>query len=449
MVQNTVKAKLPTIYVIFGATGDLTKKLLMPSLFSLYQHGALPKRFAVLGFSRRPMSDQDFRKLVSSYFPELENSARFKSFLKLLHYEVGNFDKSADYKKLANRIGAFDNRWKICTSTLYHLAVPPKYYTKITEHLAKLGLTDKCNAKEGWTRVLVEKPFGSNLTSAKKLDATLGRLFREQQIFRVDHYLAKETLQNILTFRFSNSIFEPMWNNKYIARVDIKFLEKIGVGTRGSFYDGIGALRDVGQNHMLQMLALVAMDNPRQVSVKNIRSSRAKLLSQLANVKPRSKTETFFSVKAFISSNRWKGVPFYLTSGKALQDKNSEIVVYFKASAPCFCRAKHGEHEHPNVITFKISPKEEILIKFWARRADLIDDIEARNFRFAYHRPNDSKIRAYEKIIFDAIKGDQTLFTSTDEVMAAWRYIAPIWQGWGRLPLVKYRRGSAGPGAIG
>jgi glucose-6-phosphate 1-dehydrogenase len=296
----------------------------------------------------------------------------------------------------------------------------------------------------------------------------LGRLFREEQIFRIDHYLARETLQNILTFRFSNTIFEPVWNNNYIEKVEIRLLETIGVELRGAFYEDIGALRDVGQNHLLQMLAIIAMDHPGPIRVDSIRRERARIISSLIppavnaikdsvvrgqyigftgekDVHADSTTETYFRIKAYLDNDRWRGVPFYLESGKALKEKKTEIAVYFKENEPCFCPSSHKERSHQNIFTFKIQPDEGISIRFWARQPGLGEDIERRDFAFNYGEGSTLRTDAYERVLYDCIQGDQTLFVSTDEVTAAWEYITSILNNWLQTELHKYEKGSGGP----
>jgi glucose-6-phosphate 1-dehydrogenase len=468
VAQQDSRSTVPTVFVIFGATGDLTHRKLIPSLFSLYEAQALPKLFSIIGFSHRPITETQFQQLLWQQGGELKKKPTFKKFISCIRYHQGDFEDRASYDSLAQKLGYQDKQWKACASKLFHLAVPPKYYPSLLKHLADSGLTDPCSEDEGWTRILVEKPFGHNEASAARLDMLLGRLFKEEQIFRVDHYLAKDTVQNILAFRFSNSIFEPLWNNRYIERVHIRLLEKIDIGTRGNFYNDIGALRDVGQNHLLQMLALVSMNNPKRLVSDAIRRGRSEVMKSLhlmrgeelnrsivrgqyqgytraKNVPMDSKTETYFKLKAFIDNPRWRRVPFYLESGKALAEKKTEIKVYFKPIHPCFCERPHAEHRHQNTVTFRIQPDEGISIKFYAKKSDLSGDIESRNLSFRFHRGNGKELDAYEKLLFDAIRGDQTLFASTAEVAAQWKFITPILKKWQKLPLHTYKIGSKGP----
>ncbi|TSC57157.1 MAG: glucose-6-phosphate 1-dehydrogenase, partial [Parcubacteria group bacterium Greene0416_79] len=304
---------------------------------------------------------------------------------------------------------------------------------------------------------------------AARLDRLLGTLFSEEQIFRIDHYLAKETIQNVLSFRFSNGLFEPLWNRTHIERISLQMFEKEGVVARGAFYDGVGALRDVGQNHLLQMLALVAMENPRELSAARIRAARLKVLRTVSHggqrlvervvrgqyegyrrepgVSPQSETETYFSLTVFVENARWKGVPFMLQSGKALAEQKVEISVFFKP-APCLCPERH-EKPHQNMLTFGISPREEISALFWAKRPGFSFELEPKRLSFSFAEGALAREipDAYERVLYDCLRGDQTLFVSTGEVRAEWRLITPILEKWSSLPLHSYAKGSAGPEA--
>lgn len=451
----------PTIFTIFGITGDLAGRKLLPSLLNLYVKKLLPQKFAIVGFSRRPFNREEFREFLRGHMqvkPGEYHEEDVKHFLDHMYYEQGLFDNPTSYANLSMRLNLLDEGFDQCSNKLFHLAVSPTFYEVILEHLSNSGLTIPCGGDEGWTRVLVEKPFGHNIETAKKLDKRLGELFEEDQIFRIDHYLAKEALQNILAFRFSNALFEPLWNHNHIEAVHIKLLEKVGVEGRGAFYDDVGALKDVGQNHILQMLTLVAMEPPTQFDAHTIRRERAKLLSKLkplptkklfdyiirgqyegyANekgVKRNSRTETYFRLETYIDSPRWKNVPFYLESGKALAESKSEVDVYFK---------NETDPERQNILTFRIQPDEGIKIRFFVKTPGFGMKVEQKTLKFRYSdSPHFQELPdAYERVLYDAIMGDQTLFTSTDEVMQAWKFITSIVAGWGNLPLVPYRKGA-------
>lgn len=458
-----MKIKIPTTIVIFGATGDLARQKLFAALFSLFNHKLLPQKFKIIGFARSKLKDGEFQKFIAE---SIKNKGA--SFVKNVTYQPGLFEDPGAYTNLGKMLMGIDKKFRACSNKLFYLAAAPKYYKTIFENLANSGLTIPCSDGEGWTRVLVEKPFGENTLAAQELDELLSRLFREEQIFRIDHYLARETMQNILTFRFSNRIFEPLWNNQYIEKVELKLLEKGGVGERGASYDEIGALRDVGQNHMLQMLALVAMGHPPRFDASSIRRERAKILESLrlisesdvgkltargqykgyrslGGVKENSRTETYFKVRAFVDSARWNGTPFFIESGKGLKENLVEINVYFKEATPCFCPVPHEGHKHQNMLSFRVKPKEGIVLRFWAKKPGLQNDIEPKNLAFEYR---DRKVRetpaeAYEKVLFDCIEGEQMLFASTEEVAAAWRFVMPILTGWqrGKAPLKFYKKG--------
>ncbi|MDQ5893428.1 MAG: glucose-6-phosphate 1-dehydrogenase [Patescibacteria group bacterium] len=459
--MNGVTTATPTIFIIFGITGDLAGRKLLPALLNLYVKKQLPSKFAIVGFSRKPFNREDFRVFVREHMnirPGQYREEEVKHFIDHMYYEQGNFDASSSYAQLAQRLKNIDDGFHQCSNKLFHLSIPPSLYESIFQHLSNSGLTIPCGGDEGWTRILVEKPFGNDSEMAKKLDKKLGELFDENQVFRIDHYLAKEALQNILAFRFSNSLFEPLWNRKYVDKVHIKLLEKIGVEGRGAFYDGIGALKDVGQNHMLQMLALIAMEPPAATDAATIRSERAKVLNRLqpitskniasrvvrgqyegykfeGGVKEYTQTETYFRIESYINNPRWKNVPFYLESGKSLADTKTEIDIYFK---------NEKNEERQNVLTFRIQPDEGIKIRFWVKTPGFTMDVEPKLLKFKYSDSASLSVLpdAYEKVLHDAIIGDQTLFTSTEEVASAWKYVTSVLSSWNVVPLTIYRKGT-------
>jgi glucose-6-phosphate 1-dehydrogenase len=446
----------PTTYIIFGATGDLAQGKLLPALFDLKEKGMLPAQFKIVAFSRRPFSDEEFRQFSLTTLAVKKQGvgpSKLASFLELISYVQGTFDEEAAYPRLGEALAAIDQAFGICANKLFHLAVHPEFYEVILNNLAASGLSIPCGGNLGWTRVLVEKPFGRDTETAQKLDRLLGSLFQEEQIFRIDHYLAKETLQNILTFRFSNSLFEPLWNNEFIASVKLSLFEQADVSARGDFYDTVGALRDVGQNHLLQMLALVALDFPGELSTAAIRSARAKVLADLSctkasraqyegfttelGVDPDSTTETYFALEAGINSPRWQGVPFYLESGKGVAESQAEIVVTFKD------KTTQIKTDRPNQLIFRLQPDEGISVLFWLKKPGLGLVAEPQYLTFNYaNSPDTAKLPdAYERVLLDAFRGDQTLFTSTEEMMASWRFITPILAAWQNEPLLKYQKG--------
>jgi glucose-6-phosphate 1-dehydrogenase len=405
---------MPVCFVIFGITGDLAKTKLIPAIYQLYLKGLLPKKFKIIGFSRRDIPLTDFHRYIAKIIGQNDTK-----FLKRFIYVQGQFNYQADYKKLGEELSKIDDlEFKECSHKLFYLAVPPIWYGPIAERLSRSGLTIPCGGKKGWTRILVEKPFGKDIKTARKLNLKLGNLFKEEQIFRIDHYLAKETSQKILDFRFKSGKLEKYWNNKYIEGVKIELLEKEGVKDRGAFYDRIGALRDVGQNHLLQMLALTAMNRPRSFQAKSIRNERAKVLENILpiskrnmakyvsrgqykkykkekGVKKDSTTETYFKMTIHLKNPRWRNVAFQLESGKAMPRDRSSVKIIFKNSQ--------------------------------------------KPVNFDYHgRPKSKFMDAYEKVLFDCVRGDHTIFNSTREVEAAWEFITPILKNWWMLPLDMY-----------
>jgi len=467
-------ASKPLTIVIFGATGDLFQKKLAGALFDLHEKDLLPEQTDIVGFSRKPFSHDQFRAFIHNALASRANGKIVEpdEFTARAFYHQGDLTSAESYASLGAFLESRDREHGVCSDKLFYLAVPPNLYETVFTRLAKSGLAIPCapnvpDAEQAWTRVLVEKPFGNNQKEAARLDRLLGKLFDESQIFRIDHYLAKETIQNIVSFRFSNGLFEPLWNRKHIERVLIKMYEKEGVGARGSFYDSVGALRDVGQNHLLQMLALVAMEHPGNLEAASIRSARRSVLGKVSGasrtlasfvergqydgyrkesgVQSDSATETYFRIRASVKNIRWRGVPFILESGKAMNEDTVSISVFFKP-APCLCPEKHAE-AHQNVLTFAIAPREEISALFWAKQPGFEFALEPRHLSFSFtegalaHRiPN-----AYERVLYDCIRGDQTLFASTEEVKAEWRFITPILERWGNLPLHSYAKGSSGP----
>src|SRR3989344_353304 len=418
----------PTVLVVFGATGDLAQRKIYPSLFDLYQKGLLPKKFLVIAFGRREFSDESYRTFVRESIQkrkgEIEKSA-IDPFLSTVRYIRGEFENMDSYKGLSDVLVETDVRFNVCSNKLFYLAVPPTLYELILTKLSKSGLSIPCANGEGWTRVLIEKPFGRDIETAHKLDRLLGKLFKEVQIFRIDHYLAKETLQNILAFRFSNALFEPLWNRKHIERIEIRAFEKEKVLNRGSLYDGLGALRDVGQNHLLSMLALIAMEYPKDFSAQEMQKQRANVIKNLIplssseikkvrrahyrgfteveGVDISSKTETFFSLTARLKGSRFKGVPIELSAGKALEEDRAEITVYFKDVV----YAAHDIPSKRNVLTFRIQPDEGISILFWVKKPGITENAvhpQTLSFKYADAKETLHLPEAYEQVLLDCIR---------------------------------------------
>ena len=457
---------IPTVFVVLGATGDLMTKKIVPALFSLHEKKMLPEKFRLLGVSRRPWADGDFRDHVRTILEVKAPGAKtasVESFLKLVAYHKLAFHERADYDALRLAPEDIDRSWGVCSNKLFYLSVPPQFYDVILENLHAGRLTESCSAEEGWTRVVVEKPFGSDEKSAKALDARLAKLFKEVQIYRVDHYLGKEMLQNILAFRFDNNLFEGEWNRHFVERIHIRLFESLGVEDRGGFYDGVGALRDVGQNHLLQMLAFIAMERPASMAADDIRRSRAELLEQLAvptlaqaversfrgqyegyrsvkGVTAQSETETYFRVTGFLNGDRWSGVPIVMESGKRMGEPLKEIEVVLRSTGIGAAALREPE----NRVVIRLEPREGIKIAFNAKKPGFAADTEVRSLNFDFRSEGDGEhaqyTAEYQKLILDCIAGDQTLFVSSDEIAAMWRFTDPFISAWqkGKVPLRRY-----------
>ena len=447
----------PSILVVFGPTGDLMARKVVPSLFYLRSKGQLPAKLRVVGFGRREWGDEELRAHVRGILAERASTAAaadVESFLELFEYQRGGFDDAASYAETARHLGRIQEEWGVCSNKLFYLAVPPENYETIFRNLSSSGLTIECSDATGWTRVLVEKPFGDDLDTARGLDALLGSLFREEQIYRIDHYLAKEMLQGILNFRFTNNLFEHEWSRSAIESIDITLLEALDASKRGAFYDKVGALRDVGQNHLLQMLALVAMDQPVSSAPDDIRDARAAMIESLrpltprevakstfraqysgfrdvVGVRPDSETETYFQLRTRLAGPRWAGTRVSMESGKSMGEACKRIVVTFKRPDPCLCPPGF---DYTNRIVFTLEPTDQIEIVFSAKKPGFDEELEERRFTFfLYERSEKAQyVEEYAKLMHDAFLGDQALFVSTREIDAGWAFIDPICEAWSK-----------------
>ena len=460
---------IPTFLIIFGITGDLSRRKLLLALWHLYRNGLLPPQFRIIGFSRREFSNEAFATFVREALADIFTSADAKlvqNFLNLFSYRQGHFDVKERYVALGEYIKSLERAHHSPANKLFYLAISPSHYEIALQNLHDSGIT-KHEHPAYPARILIEKPFGKDIHTARALDEKLSALFKEEQIYRIDHYLAKEMIQNILHFRFSNFIFESLWNTAGIEKVHIQLMETLGMEGRGKFYSDTGALRDVGQNHLLQMLAMIAMDNPEKSDALHIRAKRAHILSKLRPVENLSRdvvrgqyegfvlgddiesdaqTETYFKIRAFLDTPAWEGVPFILESGKRMRQKIAHIVVYFKRSQHALC-ATTDSRNCQNTLTFTLQPQEEISIQFWAKKPGLSNEVEPRTLRFSYREdtPLSHLPDAYERVLYDCLNGDQTLFAGTDEVLSAWRFITPIIEAWHAEPLHTYGQGTDGP----
>jgi len=461
----------PTQIIILGGTGDLSKRKLIPALLDLFTKDMLPETIHIIGQARSQWGNQEYRDFVKKALQEHQSEHTHSEevladFCSRMSYVQGSFDDITSYDRLKASLEEFDDTKAVKSNKLFYLAVPPKFYKDI---FSDLKSTETAKEHDGtWTHILVEKPFGNDLQTAQELDALLADLYREDQIFRIDHYLAKEAVQNILSFRFANTLLMAPWSNESVESVSIKMLETIDVGSRAGFYEGVGALRDVGQNHLLQLLALVAMEQPESFTAKAIRCKRAEVFSALKpldldtleesvlraqyegykandDIPDDSNTETYFELKAELDLPRWKGVPFYIQAGKALSREEVSITINFKDVASGLFETKSCLSVG-NQIVLTISPEQTISITLNAKSPGLGYQLESRKLSIPCADKNSQEIQnSYEKVLFDSITGDHTLFTLTEEVLAAWKFITPILGAWHTLPLHTYKKDSTGP----
>ena len=477
----------PHVVVLFGATGDLAHRKVVPALFHLWVGNLLPERFALVCFGRRPFSDQEIRAALRTSLDKHAritpvDEERWASFASRITYHQGGFDEPAAYASLSTKLAAIDTASGTDGNRLYYLATPASSFPEIVRGLGAAGL-DHETADGGWRRIVIEKPFGRDLETAVKLNREVGKVFRESQVYRIDHYLGKETVRNILIFRFGNLIFEPIWHRRYIDHVQITVAESIGVEGRGAFYEETGALRDILQNHLLQLLTLVAMEPPANLEADALRDEKVKVLRAIRPipvekvdqsvvrgqygpgwvgatetpayrseqaVDPASETETFVAARLEIDDWRWAGVPFYLRAGKRLPKRATEIAIQFK-DVPQRLFPTVGDEPEPNLLVIRIQPDEGILMRFAAKVPGLGIDVRPVNMDFAYGSAfTVESPDAYETLILDALLGDASLFTRADEVEAAWRIVDPIIDAWiagGEPEMPNYTSGTWGPEA--
>jgi glucose-6-phosphate 1-dehydrogenase len=462
-------ARDPFTLVIFGASGDLAKRKLLPALFHLEEDGFLPDNFAVVGFSRSPHSDQDYRSSVAESLTEEKLTPGSDSKLvESLYYLAGNNDDDASFEKLEARLQEIEKERGLPGNRLYYLSVAPEFFSTIVQQLAKHGMIKKRDDAL-WSRVIIEKPFGRDLESARELNRSITSVLDESQIYRIDHYLGKETVQNLFSFRFGNSIFEPLFNQKYVDNVQITVAETLGMeGKRGAYYDGAGALRDMVENHLLQLLTIVAMEPPSSLDATSLRDEKVKVLRAIdpmsreavahctvrgqygpgksqgkpvkgyleeTGVDEQSTTESFVALKLFVDNWRWGGVPFYLRTGKRLKQRVSEIAVTFKQPPLQLFRQLEAPNKHTpapmaNVLLVRIQPDEGISLTFAAKRPGMQVSLDEVRMDFFYSAFRKRSPEAYERLLLDALRGDASLFTRSDETEFAWRFITSIQDGW-------------------
>lgn len=459
----------PAVFVIFGATGDLAKKRIFPALFTLFKNKLLPENFKILACARTPHTSQDFRKVVAEMIKAGEDST-WGDFSKEIDYVSLDLAQGLNLDYLPKAISEFERKVDKCPQKIYYMAIAPDILEDSVENLGKHNLHIGCQSHTSPPRIIVEKPFGSDLESAKKIDRILRKFFINEQIYRIDHYLGKETVQNIFAFRFANEIFEPIWNRDYIDHVQITTAEHIGVEKRGEFYEKTGALRDIIQNHLIQLMTLTAMDEPRNFTPDEINQKKLDVIKNIKKYKnddivkntirgqyegylqeekiaPDSQTETFAMVKLEIESKRWKGVPFYLRTGKKMPGKVTSIIIQLKDR-------KHElynnfwDQQLPNHITIQIQPNEGIGIRLAAKKPGLTPSLEPVDMEFCYKTSFDTpQPEAYERLLLDVIAGDQSLFMDQRVIEESWNIIDPIEKVWtqGKPKLVKYKPGTWGP----
>jgi glucose-6-phosphate 1-dehydrogenase len=477
--KQSMTNKDPIALVIFGVTGDLTKRKLLPAIYQMVLEKQIDYPIHIIGFARRPWDKQ---KLIDTLSEGIYQFARKKpidsgviyTLFEHAHYIESSFENFDGYRRLKNFIG--ENNYK---KVLYYLATPPLSYKTIIENLTDCR---KENEKKEWLRIVVEKPFGTNLESAQELERSLHTCFNEKQIYRIDHYLGKETVQNILVFRFANGIFEPLWNKQYVDHIQITVAETVGVGTRAGYFEKTGVIRDMFANHMLQLLTLTAMEAPYAFNASSVRDEKMKVLRSLRpmigknalintiraqysngiiatnkikgylyeeNVARNSITETYLAAKLNIDNWRWANVPFYLRTGKRLPNRATEIAIQFKQVPLSLFNWKNMAGDAPNVLVLRLQPDEGIHLTFGAKKPGPTNQISPVLMEFCYEDAfGAAPPEAYERLLLDCLQGDQTLFTRNDEVLEQWRFVSGILKAWKESPIKKlpqYNVGSWGP----
>ena len=471
------------IIVIFGASGDLASRKLIPAIFSLKTQKIMPEKFAIVGAGRTKMSNEDFRTKMSgaiiSYSEEkVSDENLIAEFVQDIYYQSLDTTSENEFSELKSLLDKIDLKYSIGGNYIFYMATPPSSYEVIGINLAKSGLS---NQKNGFRRLIIEKPFGYDLESARKLNKTLHELISEDQIFRIDHYLGKETVQNLLVTRFANGMFEPLWNRNYIDRIEITSAESMGVGERGGYYDNSGALRDMVQNHLLQMVGMTAMEPPSSLDANAIRNEILKVFQSLQPIREEdvptqvirgqytgslirgecvtgyryekgvaadSRTETYVAIKFFINNWRWGGVPFYMRTGKRLPTRVTEIVIHFKQTPHHLFQRESGKLS-TNQLIIRIQPDEGILLKFDMKEPGAGFNVKNVNMDFHYKDLADTRVpSAYERLLHDVMDGDSTLFSRDDEVETAWKFLEPVQKAWKNNKAIKifgYPAGTWGP----
>jgi len=473
----------PCSVILFGASGDLAKRKVIPAMYDLAQHNSLGERYAIIGFARTPMTDESFRTTIGEAAKTISevgpiDPAKWNDFSSNLYYSAGEYGDLNSYAQLAKRLAEIDKEKKLGGNRLFYLSTPPEVYPDIVEQLGRAGLAKPSNPNS-WVRIIIEKPFGRDLASARELNKIVLDVFEEKQVYRIDHYLGKDTVQNLLVLRFGNGIFEPLWNRNYVDHVQITAAETLGVERRGGFYETAGALRDMIQSHVLQLTSLTAVEPPASFDATAVRNEKLKVLQSIRpfnlemvaqsvvrgqyapgtvngkklagyrdepGVNPNSRTETFVAMKVLIDNWRWAGVPFYLRTGKRLAKRTTEIMIQFRCAPHIVFREREVE---PNRLVLNIQPDEGISVSFGAKRPGTEMSIGNVTMNFSYREAFGGASRsAYATLVNDCLRGDATLFDRGDSVEAAWSLVDPILDVWsaartGKVPT--YPAGTWGP----
>ncbi len=476
----------PCTLVIFGGSGDLARRKLVPALYNLRVDGVLPPNSAVLGIGRKPLSDEDFRATtragIEAYSRQALVESTWSEFQEYLFYQNGAIDDPTAYAQIKSRLEQIESQFKLPGHRIFYLAIPPANFADASEGLQRAGLVQPPDPQRPSCRVIVEKPIGHDLDSARQINETVGKVFDETQIFRIDHYLGKETVQNLMVIRFANSIFEPIWNHKYIDHVQITVSEEEGVGTRAAYYATAGALRDMVQNHILQLLCLVAMEPPYSLDPDVVRNARIDVLRCLKpitgkdvdrytvrgqytqgvihgsqargfrnepGIQPDSTTETYVALKLFVENWRWAGVPFYLRTGKAMPKRGSEVAVQLREIPQILFNANSAAPQAPNVLALRIQPEEGLSLRIMSKVPGSRAQTNPVEMNFEYGDAfGGQSPEAYERLLLDVMAGDASLFMRRDAVECSWAWITPILEGWrasGARWLPEYPAGSWGP----